>query len=147
MRTVRITRANWLNDWIGGDAGAVRFLDDQQAYEAVEVYRLAVYIDGGQGRFAESPSAVPVVKIEPGLEFPEEPVSEEFRQQLAESMDHIEAVADGRPEDSPLAEPKMPWSNASKAAWIDWAVHQGADPEQAAAMSKNALMSRYGERL
>lgn len=131
MRTVRITHSNWVNDWLAGDDGDMRLLTDQQAYEAVELHHLAVYTDNGP-ELVSSPQAVPVVKIEPGLEFPEEPRAADI------------------PEDSgeqPTAEMKMPWSNASKAAWIDWAAHQGADPEQAAALTKNELMSRYGERL
>lgn len=34
-----------------------------------------------------------------------------------------------------------------KQAWVDYAVSQGADPGQAAAMTKADLMSRYGGRL
>jgi hypothetical protein len=36
---------------------------------------------------------------------------------------------------------------AVKQAWIDYAVSQGATPEEAAAMTKADLMSRYGGRL
>ena len=52
------------------------------------------------------------------------------------------------------AEPelKQPWSTASKAEWITWAAHgdHGQTPvteEEAAAMTKIQLMSRYGSRL
>jgi hypothetical protein len=139
VRQVRITHANWVSDWLAGDAGATRWLTDEQAYEAVDVYNLAVYIDGSTASPPPPPPvAEPVLEIEPSVS-------------AEDLVDHIEAVADGYPQDSPLAQRdtalRMPWSNASKAAWIDWAVHLGADPEQAAGLTKNELMSRYGERL
>jgi hypothetical protein len=40
-----------------------------------------------------------------------------------------------------------PSPSAPKQYWIDWAIAQDADPEQAAAMTKADLMSRYGGRL
>jgi hypothetical protein len=43
--------------------------------------------------------------------------------------------------------PVAPGPAAPKAAWIDWAVSQGADQDKAAAMTKADLMSRYGGRL
>jgi hypothetical protein len=46
------------------------------------------------------------------------------------------------------AEPaEMPRPQDPKQAWIDWAVASGAGAEQAAAMTKADLMSRYGGRL
>jgi hypothetical protein len=51
------------------------------------------------------------------------------------------AVADGEAEAGP------PAPSAYKQDWIDYAVSQGADPEQANAMTKVDLMSRYGGRL
>jgi hypothetical protein len=128
-----------VNDWLAGDAGASLTLTDQQAYEAVEQHHLAVYADDGPQAAPALQYAEPVITIEPQLD-------PEFREQVAEFMDQndelLAKLADGKPE--PL---KMPWSNASKAAWIDWAVHQGAEPEQAAALTKNEHMSKYGERL
>lgn len=50
----------------------------------------------------------------------------------------------------PAAEPepaRAPGPAAIKQEWIDYAVSQGASPEQAAAMTKADLMSRYGGRL
>ena len=59
---------------------------------------------------------------------------------------------DPEPEPEPAlppeaAGPEPPQPSDLKQAWIDWAVTQGADPEQAAAMTKADLMSRYGGRL
>jgi hypothetical protein len=34
--------------------------------------------------------------------------------------------------------------NASKAVWVGWAVHNGADPEEAAAATKQDLIDAYG---
>lgn len=129
MRQVRITHSNWVNDWLAGDAGALRYLTDDQAREAVEVHHLAVYADGVQPPPPVPVSADPVVTIEPQLQYAEE----------------LAAAEPG--EADPGAEMKMPWTNASKAAWVDWAVHQGADPQTAAGSTKTELMSRYGERL
>lgn len=46
-------------------------------------------------------------------------------------------------------EPKRPYGNATKAAWVEWAVHVNPEltEEEASAMSKNQLMAEYGERL
>ncbi len=149
MRTVRVTHANWVSDWLAGDAGAIRYLTDEQAHEAVEVLALAVYVDGGPYTPPPPPVADPVLTIEPVM-----------------TQEHVEANLELAPEDDfpitvtygtqeleetgtsePAADMKMPWTTHSKAAWIDWAVHNGADPSEAAALTKNELMSRYGERL
>lgn len=42
---------------------------------------------------------------------------------------------------------KRPYTNASKAAWIEYATSQGEDPETAEAMSKADLISKYGASL
>jgi hypothetical protein len=60
--------------------------------------------------------------------------------ELAEPAAEPSAVADGDPA-------VAPGPSAPKQAWIDWAVTQGAGPDQAAAMTKADLMSRYGGRL
>ncbi len=43
MRAIRLTRSNWLNDQVGGDQNAIRFVEDNMAYEAVAVWEIAVY--------------------------------------------------------------------------------------------------------
>jgi len=44
-------------------------------------------------------------------------------------------------------EPSRPYGNAPKSKWVDWAVHCGADREDAESKTKAVLMSEYGERL
>lgn len=151
MRTVRLTRAHWLNDRSAGDAGDIRYLEDGEARDLVEVHQLAVYADDGPSQ-QEPPHAIEVVRIEP------EGVTQEFREQAAEFMDRNDELLQGLA-DSPherwedAAEPgdvelmKQPWTTAPKADWVKWAVQNGCSPKQAEVMTKNGLMSRYGERL
>jgi hypothetical protein len=49
-------------------------------------------------------------------------------------------------DDEPM---KRPWGNATKAAWVRWALHQDPEltAEAAGDMSKVQLMTKYGERL
>ena len=131
MRAVRITRACWLNDRVNGDPGSIRTLDDAEAYEAVEVHKVAAY----------APEHDPVTFVGP--------------EAAAEHLDAIilrmDAPEPAVPYEADLIpeklEMKRPYGNASKAAWIDWAVHNGADPQEIAGWTKNELMGRYGERL
>jgi hypothetical protein len=85
-----------------------------------------------------------------GTEFDVEPfVAEGYvSRYLAEYVD--------QPEESPVitlepaSEPepvKRPYSNATKTAWIEWAVDNGCDRDKAEGMTKTQLMSEYGERL
>ena len=39
---------------------------------------------------------------------------------------------------------ERPAQSASKAAWVGWAVHLGADPDEAEALTKADLIDRYG---
>lgn len=48
-------------------------------------------------------------------------------------------------DDVPALPAEVPAKNAPKAAWAGWAVAQGADPEQAEAMTKADLIEKYGE--
>ncbi|PJN24058.1 hypothetical protein [Kitasatospora sp. CB02891] len=55
--------------------------------------------------------------------------------------------ADGRPlagDPAPDLPDKPPAQGAPKAAWIDWATAQGADPDEAEAMTKGDLIEKYG---
>jgi hypothetical protein len=130
VRTVRVTHSNWVNDWLAGEAGDIRFLTDEQAHEAVNIHHLAVYADDGP---QPAPVAEPVLVIEPSA------LSDS---DIDEQGPVLQADIPGE-----TAEVKAPWTNAPKAAWVDWAVHEGADPAQAASMTKNELIGRYGERL
>lgn len=46
-----------------------------------------------------------------------------------------------------VEEMKRPYTNASKQDWIDWAVAQGASPQEARDATKAQLQNAYGERL
>lgn len=137
MKIVRLTRAVGIGA-IVGDRGTVLFLSDADAEWAVQE-KLAVYIDDGPQSVPPPP---PPYRPEDddGQTYSDESVSEEF---LAPQAAEVQPEY----EDEPQVEMKRPYGNASKAAWIDWAVQKGADPEQAAALTKNELMSRYGEPL
>lgn len=56
---------------------------------------------------------------------------------------------DDLPEPEPEPEPELtrPAVNASKRAWIEWAVSQGANHLDAMTMTKAELQNEYGERL
>lgn len=153
MRTVRITHANWVSDWLAGDAGAIRYLTDEQAYEAVEVLALAVYTDGGAYTPPPPPQAIEVVKIEPTALADSDiddrgPVIELDDPEVFVDQDALEAgwpvAVDPEPAEIP-----MPTAADSKARWIRWAMQ--SDPaltaQKAAVMTKANLMNRYGERL
>lgn len=159
MKAVRVTQANCLTDWIAGDAGDIRMLTDQQAYEAVTVHKIAVYAP----EHDPVPAAPPVpVTPEPVtvMEFPGTVVDQDALEAgypVDVDPEELGLYDDGSyPGGTPYpgaepavpgAEMKRPYGNASKAAWIDWAVHQGAEAAEAAGMTKNELMNRYGEAL
>jgi hypothetical protein len=44
--------------------------------------------------------------------------------------------------DEPPAKPAV---NAPKAEWVGWAVQQGADPDDALALTKSDLIDKYGK--
>jgi hypothetical protein len=135
MKAVRLTRANGLNPQVEGDAGAIRILDDLMAYEMVEVWHNAVYAPEHDPVPVRE---IPVVKKEPELT-PEDAV-----QELAGLTEELGLYDEPAPVQRQM---RMPWVTAPKADWINWAVYRGADAEQAAELTKNELMSRYGERL
>ena len=139
MRTVRLTRAGWWNDRVNGDAGTWLALTDQEAYEIVQVWRSAVYADGAPPP-PEQDAPVP---------------REEAVQKLVDLTEELELYDAPAPEAAEVpgeAELKKPWTIASKADWINWALngdHGQRRPtgEEAAQMTKAQLMNRYGERL
>lgn len=156
MRHIRLTRSNWLNDHVGGDAGNVILLSDEMARDAVEVHRIAVYAPEFDGaRYHQEP----VMTVEVPQFVGPEKTAQRIAELTASEVVTIEPTvteADWGLEDNDQpypgaveAEPelKAPWSNAPKADWVAWAIHKGCDPEQAAGMTKNQLLSRYGERL
>lgn len=50
--------------------------------------------------------------------------------------------AESAAEGAPVSE--RPAQSAQKADWVGWAVAQGADPEEAAGMTKADLVEKYG---
>ncbi|MEU6033977.1 hypothetical protein ABZ801_01065 [Actinomadura sp. NPDC047616] len=55
---------------------------------------------------------------------------------------------DGTPYTGPSTVPPMtapPSAKAGKRAWVEWAVACGADPEEAAAVTKHDLIDTYGQ--
>ena len=58
----------------------------------------------------------------------------------AEPKDEAEA----EPEEEAEVEPQRPAQAEPKAAWVDWAVSQGADADEAEALTKAELIEFYG---
>lgn len=165
MRAIRITQANWLNDEVGGDRNTVKLVGDEMAYSAVEVHQIAVYAP------EYDPVPFPVMSAETAMELQDTPLTvvEYPGQAERDAADELIKMTEdlGLYDDLPhqlwkdAVEPsdvvkpkltKMPWTIHSKAEWIVWAVdgdhgQPQPTPEEAAAMTKIQLMSRYGERL
>ncbi|HEY1700886.1 MAG TPA: hypothetical protein VGG75_14340 [Trebonia sp.] len=157
MRAIRITQANWLNDQVGGDRNDIKLVQDEMAYGAVEVHQIAVYAP------EYDPVPFPVMPAETAVELQDTPltVAESAGQAERDAADELVKMSEelGLYDDPPhqpwedaagpsdVEPPKMPWITHSKAKWVEWAIHQGANSGLAAAMTKNELMSRYGERL
>lgn len=158
MKAVRLTHACGLNERVYGDEGTSLVLDDAEAHELVEVHCLAVYAP----ELDPVAQEIPVKFVGPEkaaarldqlvrdqqlpADFVEAYKEEMSPQEAAQELVEPTALSDSDLGDSP-AEMKMPWTTASKADWIDWAVHLGAKAEDAALLTKKDLMSRYGERL
>lgn len=54
------------------------------------------------------------------------------------------SLFEGEPDDVPGLPAERPAVNAPKTAWLGWAVAQGADQDDAAAMTKADLIEKYG---
>lgn len=142
MRAVRLIRSGWWDDEVNGDPGKPLVLSDDKAESHVAAGN-AVYDPVLQAELDGVPS--------PQTTFvgPEAAARrlDELTAQLT-PVEQIEAgLADMRLPGEPAAELKRPYGNASKADWIAWAVHNGADEAEVAGWTKNQLMSSYGERL
>lgn len=163
MKAVRLTRANGVNERIRGDAHTVLVLDDADAHFAVQ-QELAVYVDVCAVQVLATSELTAVSDSDIGEHGPVSEMPDDVFDDLADHIEHAAANSDfgsdpryiqkdierSRPE--PAAEMKRPYGNASKAAWIAWAVHGDhgqpkPTPEEAAGLTKTELMSRYGERL
>ncbi len=162
MRAVILTRAGWWNDQVYGDAGTPLVLDDATAADLVERLRSAVYDPVRQAELDGAPSPqttfVGPEKAAQRLdELTEAAKRDEAMQALVDLTEKMglydnpvtpQEIASLVPDDTAEASAmKRPYGNASKAEWIEWAVHQGADAAEAAQLTKNQLMARYGERL
>lgn len=141
MRAVRLTHACGLNERVIGDAGTPLALDDDEARDLVEVHHLAVYDPVLQARL-DAVHSDPVAREIPVVHRADAPSPDA----VLDLADTAAAAQEPVTSDTETAL-KQPWTTASKATWIDWAVHLGADPAEAAGLTKNELMSRYGERM
>jgi hypothetical protein len=165
MKGIRLTHASGIDPWVG-DRGTCFLVEDDVAAEAVASGLLEYIPD-------DEHNVIPVVQAE-GVQFPdpdERPREMTLEERYAEILN-----ADGSPKDSVFAEGgiigrderepqelpgvaragtdvapegklKKPYGNASKSAWIAYAIQQGEKPDTAESMSKIDLMSKYGERL
>lgn len=147
MHAVRLIRACMLSPRIGGDAGTVLLVEDSEARDLVENLCLAVYAP----EYDPAPnSVVPELVCEEEAPAPrptsrdvtDVPLPDDDEPWWRPGPIRDETGAPGTAQDM-----RRPWTTHSKADWIAWAVHNGADPDVAAQMSKVDLMSRYGERL
>ncbi len=161
MRAIRITRANWLNDYVGGDQNAIKIVPDDVARDAVEMHEIAVYAPEhdpvqfvGTEHAAQRTEAlkVKVDEWQPVVDQDDlaagSPVDIEASD-FGQPREYIEEdIARNRPEE-PL---EIPRSVDNKAAWVRWAVYgdhgqPAVTEEQASAMPKLQLQHRYGGRL
>jgi hypothetical protein len=158
VRAVILIKANGLNERVQGDVGAPLVLDDDEAAYLVE-HKFAVYDPVRQAQLDGAPSPeTTFVGTEAATarlnELIEARKRDEAMQALVDLTEEMglydnpvtpQEIDSLVPDGAPVM--KRPYGNASKAAWIDWAVHQGADAAEAAELTKNQLMARYGERL
>jgi hypothetical protein len=151
-----------LNPRVQGEKNSVLILEDGEAAALVE-NSLAVYAPGydPQPSFtAGGVQEIPVVKKEnaPAPDEVLDAVDAAFVgpehaakriQELVEYTEELGLYENQQPEQGTVTEVRQPWTTAPKGDWIAWAVHNGADPEEAAVMTKAQLMNRYsyGERL
>lgn len=150
MRAVRLVRAGWWDDEVNGDPGRPLWLSDDKAESHVAAGN-AVYDPILQAELDGTPSPqTTFVGTEAAAkrltELTEAGKRDEAMQALVELTEEM-GLYDTVPGDPAKPEMKRPYGNHNKEAWIAWAVHQGADPEWAAAQTKNELQSLYGERL
>jgi hypothetical protein len=162
VRAVILIRANGLNERVQGDVGAQLVLADDEASFMVE-RKFAVYDPVRQAQLDGAPSPeTTFVGTEAAAARLNELVQARKRDEAVQALVDLteemglydepvvdqDALEAGHPLDvDPEPAVKRPYGNASKAAWIDWAVRQGADEAGAAELTKNQLMARYGERL
>ena len=134
MKIVQLVHSSIIHPWIG-DAGQRFEVEDSQATELV-----------GSGFMTYS------LKVEPSPYGAPIAFDQETGEIVTETPAPAPAVGQPRDETSSGSSeddgpPKPPWSNRPKAEWVAYAVSQGHDPDEAAALPKADLMSLYGERL
>jgi hypothetical protein len=156
MKGIRLLYSSIVNPWVG-DRGTCFLVSDDEAAAAVATGMLEYIPD-------DEHNSIPVVQVE-GVQVPEHrtvvdlPEEERPREMTIEERYAEMLNADGSPradlfeQEAPVASPapsgemKKPYSNRPKSEWIAYAVQQGHDAEEAEGMTKNDLMSLYGERL
>lgn len=125
--TIQIIKDCWL-----GPAGKILTTEDNYANQAIGAGWAVVFVPTVEG---------------PPLGYDRETgeiVTEEPAPAPAVGQPRDETSSASSEDDGP---PKPPWSNRPKAEWVAYAVSQGHDPDEAAALPKADLMSLYGERL
>ncbi|WP_052372641.1 hypothetical protein [Amycolatopsis taiwanensis] len=63
-------------------------------------------------------------------------------------LDHLDnwsLVSEPEPASLEGSEPKRPTQAASKDEWVAWAIHNGVDAAEAAALTKPQLIERFGK--
>lgn len=73
-----------------------------------------------------------------------ETIEDKLRKGLVHRCNADGSAYTGAPDEVPGLPESKPAVNAPKTDWIGWAVAQGEDPEDAAAMTKTDLIEKHG---
>lgn len=122
---------------IVGDRDSVLHLPHSAAQFAV-IQGLAIFADDGE---EPGPTRAQLEQQEAEIQAATLPkIGEDDDSPIKRALDGVE---------EPPAEPKRPYGNAPKSAWVRYAceVDENMTAERAEGMTKADLMSRYGERL
>jgi len=70
--------------------------------------------------------------------------AESEEEAVVETAEPEESVPEAEPDEGDAEEATHPPKSAVKAEWVDWAVLQGADRDEAEAMTKDELIEEFG---
>lgn len=131
---------------LGWRAGGVRWPNYNEVLDTDD--KEAAYLVGqGYAVYLEDEPVVRLVSgfdtLRPISENYEPPVTRESQEpedgpEVPDSEDDLVDEGDG---------PKRPYANASKDAWVEYAVSRGEDPDVASRMTKADLISKHGASL